>query len=158
MDLLIAGTAFSCALVGGVFFAFSSFVMRGLRSLPPAHGIAAMQAINVLAVTPVFMSALFGTAAACLIVLASGIANWRDAGSVYPIAGAASYLAGAIVVTMVCNVPLNNALAAADATSPGAAAAWAAYARRWTAWNHLRTAACLIAAGLLAKAWAVSQG
>lgn len=31
--------------MGGVFFAFSTFVMDGLRRLPPAQGIAAMQSI-----------------------------------------------------------------------------------------------------------------
>jgi hypothetical protein len=36
-----------CGLIGGVFFAFSTFVMKALASLPPAQGIAAMQSINV---------------------------------------------------------------------------------------------------------------
>ena len=52
-----AGTA------GGVFFAFSTFVMRALDRLPPAHSLAAMQAINKDAPNPLFMAALFGTAA-----------------------------------------------------------------------------------------------
>ena len=52
--------------MGGVFFAFSAFVMQALARLPPAQGIAAMQSINVAAVTPPFMVALFGTALACL--------------------------------------------------------------------------------------------
>ena len=34
-------TALGCGLVGGIFFAFSSFVMRALTRLPPAQGIAA---------------------------------------------------------------------------------------------------------------------
>ena len=34
------------ALVGGIFFAFSSFVMKALARVPPAEGIAAMQSIN----------------------------------------------------------------------------------------------------------------
>jgi hypothetical protein len=40
----------------GVFFPFASFVMPALARLPAAHGIAAMNSINVLAVTPVFMT------------------------------------------------------------------------------------------------------
>jgi hypothetical protein len=35
------------SLIAGVFFAFSTFVMKALVRLPPAQGIAAMQAINV---------------------------------------------------------------------------------------------------------------
>ena len=53
-------------MVAGVFFAFSTFVMPALRRLPAAHGVAAMQSINVLAVTPVFMTALFGAGVGCL--------------------------------------------------------------------------------------------
>jgi uncharacterized membrane protein len=47
--------ALGCGVVAGVFFAFSAFVMRALARLPAQQGIAAMQAINVAAVTPVFI-------------------------------------------------------------------------------------------------------
>lgn len=149
MEMLIACTAIACAAMGGVFFAFSSFVMQALKALPPAHGITAMQSINVTAVTPIFMTALFGTAAACIAVLVSAAIEWRDTVSGYLIAGSLSYLVGAIGVTIAFNVPLNNALAAADPSSGDAVSLWTEYVRRWTAWNHIRTAAGLIAAALL---------
>src|SRR5215208_1714033 len=57
-------TALGCGLVAGVFFAFSTLVMPALKRLPPAHGIAAMQSINKLAVTAAFMTTPFGTAVA----------------------------------------------------------------------------------------------
>lgn len=41
-----------CGLVAGVFFGFSTFVMKALAQLPPAQGVAAMNAINVAAVRP----------------------------------------------------------------------------------------------------------
>jgi hypothetical protein len=44
-------TALGCGLNAGVFFAFSSFVMKALARLQPAQGIAAMQSINLVAVT-----------------------------------------------------------------------------------------------------------
>ena len=47
-------TALGCGLNAGVFFAFSSFVMKALARLQPAQGIAAMQSINLVAVTPGF--------------------------------------------------------------------------------------------------------
>src|ERR1700736_5255089 len=52
--------AAGATVVGGVLFAFSTFVMPALRSLPDEQGMAAMQAINKFAPTPVFMCALFG--------------------------------------------------------------------------------------------------
>jgi uncharacterized membrane protein len=64
-------SALGCGLVAGVFFAFSSFIMPALKRLEPAQGIAAMQSINELAVTPVFITVFRGTAAVCL-----GLAAW----------------------------------------------------------------------------------
>lgn len=152
MDVLIVCTAIACAAMGGVFFAFSSFVMRALARMPPAHGIAAMQSINVVAVTPVFMTALFGTAVACLAVTVSALTEWRGVTSAYLLAGSLTYLIGAITVTIVFNVPLNNALAAANLASGDAVPLWTKYVRTWTAWNHVRTVSGLLAAGLLTLA------
>lgn len=56
--------ALGCGLVAGVFFAFSTFVMSALARLQPAQGIAAMQSINITAINPLFMMAIFGTAGA----------------------------------------------------------------------------------------------
>jgi uncharacterized membrane protein len=101
-----------------------------------------MQSINVLAVTPAFMTALFGTAALCV-----ALAIAEPSGLV--LAGAATYVLGVPGVTMAYNVPRNNALDRLDADEPGAAAAWERYAREWTAANHVRTLAGIAAAALL---------
>src|SRR3546814_1615199 len=60
--------AFGAALVGGVFFGFSNFVMAGLGRMPSEQGVAAMNSINVTVINPGFMTALFGTGLLCLIV------------------------------------------------------------------------------------------
>jgi uncharacterized membrane protein len=144
--------ALGCGLIAGVFFAFSAFVMKALSRLPAAQGIAAMQSINTWAVTPVFMTALFGTGGACLALAAVAIATWGDPGRAYLLAGATAYLIGTILVTIACNVPRNNALAAATPESPASARLWTNYLTTWTAWNHVRTLASLAAAALLALA------
>jgi uncharacterized membrane protein len=145
MPLLILATAIACAAMGGVFFAFSTFVMPALKRLPPAQGLAAMQSINITAVTPMFMTALFGTAVLCLGLGAHAAITSRP----YVLAGSLSYLIGTIVVTMAFNVPLNNALAAANPSSADATGFWTHFMRTWTAWNHVRTVSGLIAAALL---------
>jgi len=48
------------------------------------------------------------------------------------------YFLGTFLVTIVFNVPRNNALAAVAATSSEGAALWADYLTAWTKWNHLR--------------------
>ena len=148
LRVLIFVTALNCAVASGAFFAFSSFVMRGLARLPAPQGVAAMQAINVAAVTPVFMAQLFGTALACLILIIIALLRPNNRGVVYLLTGAALYLIGTILVTIAGNVPLNDALAANNANTEGGIA-WSQFVRQWTLWNHLRTIAALLASASL---------
>ena len=145
-------TALGCGLNAGVFFAFSTFVMHALKRLPTAQGIAAMQSINKLAVTPAFMAALFGTAVACLGLVAWAAISSGERPAVLVIVGGALYLVGTIGVTIACNVPLNEGLATLDPQGAGAAGRWEEYATTWTAWNHVRTVAALAAAAVLTTA------
>jgi uncharacterized membrane protein len=138
-----------CGLMAGVFLAFSSFVMSALARLPAPQGIAAMQSVNIRAITPVFMSVFLGTAVVCLLLIASALISPPASGGGYLIAGGAFYLVGTFLVTMVFNVPRNNQLAAADPQTEAAARLWSEYLRSWTAWNHVRTVASLAATSLL---------
>ncbi|MGH6946356.1 MAG: DUF1772 domain-containing protein [Kiloniellales bacterium] len=148
--------ALGCGTMAGLFFAFSVFVMKALGARPAAEGIAAMQAINVKILTPRFFLLFFGSAALCVVLAIAALLDLSAQGALYALLGGLLYLAGCIGVTMVFNVPLNNALAAADPASEAGAAFWGRYLSVWTAWNHLRTLACLAAAALLIFA-AVAQ-
>ena len=141
--------ALGSGLIGGVFFGFSGFVMRALARLRPAQGITAMQSINVVAVTPPLMIALFGTALACVALVVSSLPKWREPVAMLRLAGGGLYLVGAVLVTIVRNVPMNDALAAVDPDSADGATQWARYVPRWTAWNSVRTVAALAAAAAL---------
>lgn len=132
-------TAVGCALVGGVFFAFSTFVLPALARLTSEQGTAAMRSINVLAVRAPLMVAMFGTALACL---ALGVATLIRGGPATVVLGCVLYLLGVVVVTVVANVPLNNRLAAGEVT-------FAAYVPAWARWNHVRSVAALGAAVLV---------
>ena len=147
--------ALGCALNGGVFFAFSTFVMPSLDALPAPQSVAAMQSINRLAVRPPFMLALFGTAAVCLGLAVWSVVSWGEPGATWVLAGSVLYLVGAIAVTVVFNVPLNDRLAAVDAQSASAADEWRHYMTNWTAWNHVRTVVPMAAAALLTIALTV---
>jgi uncharacterized membrane protein len=145
--------ALGSGVVAGVFFAFSSFVMPGLARLPAAGGIAAMNSINVTAVTPLFMTALFGTGLVCLILAVGAVIGWNQPGSFWLLAGAVIYLVGNLIVTMVFNVPLNDALAAVDPASSNGATVWTTYLRDWVMWNHVRTVTAIAALGCFIFAW-----
>ena len=149
-------TAVAAGTMGGVFFAFSAFVMPALRDLPPAQGIAAMQSVNRAAVTPVFMTALFGTALACLVLGIAAVRAWGEQGSGRLLAGGVVYLVGVIGMTAAFHVPRNDRLADLAADAPGSAAYWSDYLTEWTAGNHVRAIAGILAAGLLADALRVA--
>jgi uncharacterized membrane protein len=145
-------SALGCGLAAGAFFAFSTFVMRALARLPAAQGIAAMQSINVAAINPFFMLLLFGTAQTCLVLAAWSLFTWDMPAAGLLFAGGLLYVLGTAGVTIAFNVPLNNALGAVDPSSADGAALWGRFVKRWTAWNHVRTAAALVAAALLTLA------
>jgi uncharacterized membrane protein len=155
-DLLFPLALFSAlgsGLVAGVFFAFSTFVMKALGRLPPAQGIAAMQAINVAVINPWFLGVFLGTAAACALVALEGLLMLEEPAGSYLLAGGLLYLIGTFLVTMAFNVPRNNRLAALDPAAAGSAEHWSSYLSSWTRWNHVRTIAALSAAALLTVAF-----
>lgn len=143
-----------CGLIAGVFFAFSTFVMKALARLPPAEGIAAMQSINVVVLNPLFLTAFVGTAAVSVLAMTTAVLRWDRPGSVYALVGGALYVFGTFAVTRAFNIPRNDALMKLVPTAPDAAEGWARYVSGWTAWNHVRTAAALAAAACFGLALA----
>jgi uncharacterized membrane protein len=146
---LVIVAAVLCGLMAGFFFAFSFLVMRALEVQPGVAGMPVMQTINVVVFNPVFGIAFSATPAFCVFAMNAALVHRRAPVSTYALAGGALYLVGTLYVTVLGNVPLNDALAAVPATSSGAAAMWATYLREWVPWNHLRTAAAFLAAVLL---------
>ena len=154
LDLATFLLALGCGLVAGVFFAFSTFVMKALGKLPPAQGVAAMQSINVVVLNPWFLTVFVGTAAGGLALLLAALLRWEaDPRAPYWLAGSVLYLLGTFLETGIAHVPRNDALAGVAPNSLEAARMWASYLPRWTAWNHVRTIAALAAAAAFTLAF-----
>ena len=134
------------ALVGGIFFAFSSFIMKALARMPSEEGIGAMQSINVVVLNPSFLGVYIGTAVVSLAAGGLALAGWGRPFAAFFLGGAVFYLAGTFLVTALGSIPLNDQLAAVSATDPAARDVWERYLGRWTMWNHVRTAAAMVAA------------
>ncbi len=152
VNAMVLISALGSALVAGVFFAFSTFIMKALGRLQPEQGIGAMQAINVTVLNPWFFTVFFGTGAGCIFLAIFALLNWSGPAATPLAVGSMLYIVGSILVTMAFNVPLNNALARADANDPDSVSLWRHYLHRWTFWNHVRTAGSLAAATLLVLA------
>lgn len=134
LEVAVAITALGCAISGGVFFAFSNFVMAALDDLGDEPAAAAMNAINSTVINPAFMTALFGTGVAGVAVAAWALATGAD-GQGWFAAGGMLYAVGNPLVTAQASVPLNNALAGGGR--------WADFNRPWTHWNTVRTMTAL---------------
>lgn len=134
------------ALIGGIFFAFSSFVMKALARVPSTDGMAAMQSINIVVLNPSFLGAFMGTAAISLLVAGLAMSSWGAPSAPWFVAGALSYVIGTFFVTSLGNVPLNDRLAAVQAGDPDATTVWENYLDRWTRLNTVRTVAAMCAA------------
>jgi uncharacterized membrane protein len=157
-SLALILTIVTLALAGamaGFFYAYSMSVMWALDAVDPKAAIASMQSINVVVRNAIFFPAFFGTPVVAL--LAAGL--WWKEGigqvALLLVLAAIVYLAGTFLVTLVANVPMNEALAIATipADPEQARTLWQTYSRPWTLWNHLRTLASLVS--LLLVGWAL---
>jgi uncharacterized membrane protein len=152
LTLLLWFCAIGSGMIAGLFFAFSAFIMTSLARIPHEAGIAAMQSINKVIVKSLFMPVFFGTTFAGLLLAGAALFRWGEPGAMAMLTGGIVYAAGMFLCTVIFNVPLNNALAAADPGSAEAANVWSRYLKDWTTWNHLRTLASMIACGLFIAA------
>src|SRR6187402_2788185 len=148
ISLVTLLAALGSGVVGGVFFAFSSFVLPALVRLPGLQGLAAMQSINVVVLNRSFLGSFVGTALACAVLVVDALMRWSAPGAKLRLAGALVYLIGSLLVTGALNVPWNDVLAATQPHERDAARSWARFVSGWSVWNHVRTTASIAAAML----------
>jgi uncharacterized membrane protein len=148
-SLLFGLTVFAgigCGLIGGLLFAFSNFVMKALSRQPPESAIRTMQSINVLILNPLFLVFFLGTALAAIALVFFSALQPTHPGLQILSTGCVLYVVGVFGATMALHVPRNNRLAAQDPSTAETARYWRSYVAEWTRWNHVRTAAALLAA------------
>jgi len=138
-------TALGCGLVGGVLMAFSDFIMPALERVGQEPAVAAMRGINAGARQSWFFGVLALTAVLSVALIVVALMRWQMPDSALLLLGAALYLLGTVLVSLVCNAPRNDALARD-------AAQWPDFLAHWTRWNHVRAASSLAAAALFAMA------
>src|SRR5882724_5385944 len=156
LQMLMVGllwfSAIGCGLLAGLYFAFSAFIMTALGRIGQVPGIMAMNAINTTIVPSLFMPCFLGTTLTSLALAVLALLRWGMPGATVMVAGGLICVVGMFVVTMVFNVPLNDALAAVDPASTEAGSVWARYLSDWTFWNHVRTISSTAACALFIAA------
>jgi uncharacterized membrane protein len=99
-----------------------------------------MQSINTSAVNSWFLVAFLGTSVASMAMVVLAVWRWSHPSSMFLLLAGLIYRVGALLLTIFFNVPMNESLASLTAATPDSAG---------TAWNHVRTIACVAATALL---------
>jgi len=149
MTVAAVSALLGAAVVGGIFFAFSNFVMHALNRLSASESIAAMQSINVVVLNRWFLGLFMGTAALCLLLAGIAVTRWQEPAAPWLLGGAVLYVGGTWIVTVAGNVPLNERLAKLGRDEPESAVFWEHYFDRWTRLNSQRTLAAVCSALLI---------
>lgn len=140
VGVLTAIAAVGAGLSAGVYLAFSTFVMPGLRDQPPRQAIGAMNAINRAAPqSPLLMLVLLGTGLLCVVLLIVGIVRHDEPAAWWRMVGAALYLLS-VFILIGYHVPHNEQLMQIDPSDvANADAIWGRFFSGWMLWNQLRT-------------------
>jgi len=138
-------------LVAGLLYSYSCSVNIGLRALPDAEYLKAMQSINLAIQNPLFFLSFMG-----LLVMLP-LSAWQlhslpSPSTYYSVLFAAIlYFIGVFGVTVVGNVPLNNQLALFDisrATANEISSMRLTFEKPWNTYHFIRTLSAIISFGL----------
>lgn len=136
-----------CGAIFGFFYAWVCSTMWGLDQADPRVAIAAMQAMNTSVRNAVFAPAFFGTPVVLFLTSAVLLLQQARAAAVWFALAGMVYLIGGLVLTMVVNVPMNEALGNMPVPDDitNAQEVWQAYSAPWQVWNLVRTVASAVA-------------
>ena len=139
----------SFGFIGGVYFAFSFFVMQSLNKVSHPEAIRTMNSINSVILKSPFMFLFFFSSFIAFIIFLENMILYKLISN----EGFASivFLIGMFLCTAIKNVPLNNKLADFDLndSTSNPEIEWNDYYKNWIKWNHIRTTSCFLSMVLL---------
>lgn len=141
--LLLSMSMLSLLSIGAIFGFFYAWVcstMWGLDATDPKVAITAMQAMNASVRNPVFFPAFFLTPVILAVTAFMAFKQNRKRSALLFGASAAVYIVGAFLVTVMINVPMNEALGQITVPTEREAARqiWHDYSAPWQTWNRVR--------------------
>lgn len=136
------------AVVGGVFSAFSEFIMSALLKTEDRGAIAAMQSINRDVIKTQFVAGILLIAPLSLLFALYAITMYEGQSLALLFTAPLVYLPSVFLMTIFGNVPMNNRLDRLDPSSATDHSYWREYSRKWTGLNHLRTLGSIVTAVL----------
>ena len=137
----------SFGFIGGVYFAFSFFVMHSLNKHNPSEAIKIMNSINQVILKSPFIILFFFSSFIALVLFIDNLISKTlisDQGFASLI-----FVVGMFLCTALKNVPLNRKLNDFNDSKNDPETEWMYYYKHWLKWNHVRTASCFISMLLL---------
>ena len=152
MDVLlwIDEIAIICfGFIGGVYFAFSFFVMHSLKKINHLEAIRIMNSINSVILKSPFMLLFFFSSFIAVTLFLTNLILFKIIYNQF--LSSLIFLGGMFLCTAIKNVPLNKKLASFNFndTSSDPKIEWNYYYINWIKWNHIRTASCFASTVLL---------
>lgn len=147
-NLILVSAATTTALMAGLFYAYACSVNPGLGRLSDIDYLTAMQSINRAILNPVFFAGFIGT------VLLLPVSTWLQYCQPlrmrfwFLLSALVVYLIGVFGVTVLGNVPLNEALDVFNiqtASTDEVAAQRRAFETPWNKLHMIRTTASILA-------------
>jgi uncharacterized membrane protein len=129
---------FTMGLVTGAFALYAHAIMPGLKTTDDRTFVAAFQSIDRAIINPWFMLTGF---AGALVLTALALVTQLGRDPLPYIAAALALYVVVVVITLVVNVPLNDAIKAATNLDDAAAIRERFHEARWAAWNLVRVVA-----------------
>jgi len=134
------------AVIGGVFSAFSEFIMAALLRTKSAGGIEAMQQINRTVIRTQFVAGIIVITPCSIFLAIYSLFTLGGAAQLALILAPIVYLPSVFFMTIFGNVPMNNKLDRLDPASQEARLYWVEYGRNWTRLNHFRSIGSFVTA------------
>lgn len=134
--LVVANLA--TGLAAGVFALYAHTIMPGLRRTDDHTFVAAFTAIDRAIINPWFMTTTF-LGAGVATTIAAYVNRGHSAGRL--MLAAVAFYAVAVVITIAVHVPLNDAIKAAEPSSPlpdAGVVRQRFHEGRWVSWNLVR--------------------
>ena len=135
--------------IGGVYTAFSFFVMHSLKKINPLEAIRIMNTINSVILKSPFMFLFFLSSFIAVILFLKNLILLKIIYNQF--LSSLIFLVGMFLCTATKNVPLNKKLANFNLhdISCDPEIEWDYYYKNWIKWNHIRTASCFVSTVLL---------
>ena len=133
--------------IGGVYFAFSFFVMHLFKKINHLEAIRIMNSINSIILKSSFIFLFFFSSFIAVILFLKNLISFK---TIYnQVLSSLIFLGGMLLCAATKNVPLNKRLANVNDTTSDPKIEWDYYFKNWIKWTHIRKVSCFVAMVLL---------